>query len=270
MLLTIVFIALYSIKGQENLLLDNKPLDLIDTIVFKQIKTDTLYKSNQIISLLSMKNDSKNYFIKFDYNKNDLMKTSLIANNNGAVAAINGGFFDMDKGGSVTYFEINDTTISDNKSKNNKWGNPKNLLNGAIVISKNNKIQIGYANQENYYKTSKEEKAVLVTGPVLLLDSKKVKMPDKKFVRKRHPRTCLCTTENSIILIAIDGRQSNAQGMTLYEIQDYLKSLNCVNAINLDGGGSTTMWIQGKGIVNFPSDKTGERPVSNILSIYEK
>jgi len=49
-----------------------------------------------------------------------------------------------------------------------------------------------------------------------------------------------------------------------------LLKLGCVDAINLDGGGSTTMWIHQKGIVNFPSDKTGERPVSNALLIIKK
>ena len=40
-----------------------------------------------------------------------------------------------------------------------------------------------------------------------------------------------------------------------------------MDAINLDGGGSTTMWIKGKGVINFPSDASGERPVSNVLLI---
>ena len=46
--------------------------------------------------------------------------------------------------------------------------------------------------------------------------------------------------------------------------------VGCVDAINLDGGGSTTMWTKDKVIVNFPSDKTGERPVSNALLIINK
>ena len=48
------------------------------------------------------------------------------------------------------------------------------------------------------------------------------------------------------------------------------QDLGCVDAINLDGGGSTTLWLKGKGIVNFPSDETGERPVANVFLIMEK
>jgi len=58
--------------------------------------------------------------------------------------------------------------------------------------------------------------------------------------------------------------------MNLKELQHFLLRLNCKDAINLDGGGSTTLWINAGGdsrIVNKPSDKEGERPVANILMI---
>jgi exopolysaccharide biosynthesis protein len=51
------------------------------------------------------------------------------------------------------------------------------------------------------------------------------------------------------------------------ELQKYMDDLGCIDAINLDGGGSTTMWTKEKGIVNNPSDKSGERPVANALLI---
>jgi len=58
--------------------------------------------------------------------------------------------------------------------------------------------------------------------------------------------------------------------MNLMETQKYLLDLGCYDAINLDGGGSTTMWIKDKGIVNFPSDKEGERLVSNAILLLKK
>jgi len=263
-LILLIYISTNAIFGQNN-----ATIDINDTIVFRQIKTDTLFNSKQIISLLTINKNTNKYDVNFDYSNSDLIKTSVLADSLGAIAAINGGFFDVDNGGSVTYFEKNDTVISTNKSTKNKWGKPNNLINGAVLITKYNGIVIDYAQQEIFYENSLKEKAVLITGPVLLINSKEVDLPKKKFVEKRHPRTCLCTTADSIIFVAIDGRQKNAQGMTLYEVQSYLKSLNCINAINLDGGGSTTMWIKHKGVVNFPSDKSGERPVANILSIHK-
>jgi len=255
--------------GQLDVSPKEQPDQLKDTIFFRQIVTDSLFDSNQIISILSIKKNSKKYKIRFVYSSSELKGTSEFAEENSALAAINGGFFDMDKGGSVTYFEMNDTVINRNISKKNKWGKPKNLMNGVVILDKNDSIIIDYAKQEQFYETSKDENTVLVAGPVLYLNSKPVEMPDLKFVKKRHPRTCLCTTDDSVVFITIDGRSKNAHGMNLYEVQDFLNSLKCIDAINLDGGGSTTMWIKDKGIVNNPSDKKGERPVANALLIVE-
>ena len=255
--------------GQLDVSPKEQPDQLKDTIFFRQIVTDSLFDSNQIISILSIKKNSKKYKIRFVYSSSELKGTSEFAEENSALAAVNGGFFDMDKGGSVTYFEMNDTVINRNISKKNKWGKPKNLMNGVVILDKNDSIIIDYAKQEQFYETSKDENTVLVAGPVLYLNSKPVEMPDLKFVKKRHPRTCLCTTDDSVVFITIDGRSKNAHGMNLYEVQDFLNSLKCIDAINLDGGGSTTMWIKDKGIVNNPSDKKGERPVANALLIVE-
>jgi len=57
--------------------------------------------------------------------------------------------------------------------------------------------------------------------------------------------------------------------MSLFEAQKYLLSLGCIGAINLDGGGSSTMWTKKKGIINTPSDKNDEREVSNALLLIE-
>jgi exopolysaccharide biosynthesis protein len=89
-------------------------------------------------------------------------------------------------------------------------------------------------------------------------------------VTGRNPRTCLCETKESLVFITIDGRSNDAAGMSLSETQQFWKNIGCIDAINLDGGGSTTMWIKGKGIVNFPSDSSGERPVSNALLLIKK
>ncbi|UMB60685.1 phosphodiester glycosidase family protein [Lutibacter sp. A80] len=251
--------------SQQKKGLNSQQKSIGEAIEFIQIKTDTLFNSNQIISLLILqKNAANKYNLAFGYNNTELVQTSTIAKKNNAIAAINGGFFNMKDGGSVTYFEVNDTVINKTSNPNNK------LMDGAIIIKNDFDITLELANSDHYYEASKQEAAVLITGPLLLQNSKALKLPDMKFVNNRHPRTCLCKTEESVILITIDGRQKEAHGMNLMETQDYLKTLNCIDAINLDGGGSTTMWLQDKGIVNFPSDITGERPVANALLIIDK
>jgi exopolysaccharide biosynthesis protein len=69
-----------------------------------------------------------------------------------------------------------------------------------------------------------------------------------------------------LYLCVVDGRQEKSIGMSFGEMADFLLSMGVWNAVNFDGGGSTTMVIRGK-IVNSPSDKTGERPVANSFQV---
>ena len=66
----------------------------------------------------------------------------------------------------------------------------------------------------------------------------------------------------------MDGRQpAKSVGMTIAELAALMLEFGCVEAINLDGGGSTTMVVEGK-VVNTPSDAAGERPVSDALLVF--
>lgn len=266
--LVFIFLTIYASQGQNKSFLNQRGKIPTDSIGFIQIKTDTLFNSKQIISLLTLqKNNFDRFRIEFGYSNLDLRKTSSFGKNTNAVAAINGSFFDVDNGGGVTYFEINDSVINRNRPSNLKWAKSDSIINGAILISNNFKIKIQPANSEQFYEQSKQEEAVLITGPLLLFNSEIIKLPNMDLVNNRHPRTCLCETKESVIFITIDGRNKEAEGMNLFEAQNFLLNIGCVDAINLDGGGSTTMWTKEKGIVNFPSDSLGERPVSNTLLI---
>ena len=85
---------------------------------------------------------------------------------------------------------------------------------------------------------------------------------------QKNPRTAVgITATGGIILLVVDGRSSVSVGLTLYQLGKEMKALGAVNAVNLDGGGSATMWLKGLGVVNRPTDYTGERPVSNAIVI---
>ncbi len=88
------------------------------------------------------------------------------------------------------------------------------------------------------------------------------------FNTERHPRTMIGTSSGATIwLVTVDGRTPSVSlGMSFSELQNLAQKLNLVNALNLDGGGSTTMVVQGK-IVNHPSDATGPRKVSDALIV---
>jgi hypothetical protein len=85
---------------------------------------------------------------------------------------------------------------------------------------------------------------------------------------RRNPRTAAgITAKGRVILLVVDGRTSASVGFTLYQLAREMKALGAVDAVNLDGGGSATMWVRGLGVVNHPTDSTGERPVSNAIVI---
>ena len=108
--------------------------------------------------------------------------------------------------------------------------------------------------------------------PVLLAGGK---LPDlsreqvrASFVDERHPRTAVCIKPNGRwLLVTVDGRQPKlSQGMNLLELTTLLSHENCHDALNLDGGGSTTLVINNE-VKNSPADFGAERPVSDALLI---
>ncbi|MBQ8458695.1 phosphodiester glycosidase family protein [bacterium] len=112
-------------------------------------------------------------------------------------------------------------------------------------------------------------KHIISGGPYLVRDGEVfVDMTAQKLqaIGGRNPRTAIgYTKDNDLILITADGREGSSIGLTLVELANLMKSLGCVNAINLDGGGSTVMYVKGQ-IVNRPS-QPGGIALSNALVI---
>lgn len=110
-------------------------------------------------------------------------------------------------------------------------------------------------------------------GPVLVQDNK-IQISnneERKFAGKaiddRHPRTAIgYTNDNKIIILVAEGRSESASGLTLPQEAKILIDLGCKEALNLDGGGSSCMIVNGKQ-TNSPSDKEGERPVPSVFLI---
>lgn len=82
-----------------------------------------------------------------------------------------------------------------------------------------------------------------------------------------HPRTAVGFNQDSskVFFVTVDGRQPGfSVGMSLPQLANYMLSIGCYQAVNLDGGGSTTMVVRNR-VVNSPSDAAGERSVANAL-----
>ena len=93
---------------------------------------------------------------------------------------------------------------------------------------------------------------------------------EETYFYKRHPRSAIGynADKTKLFLVTVDGRQpSFSKGMTLTEFGNYMKTLGIHTALNLDGGGSTTLVVNNN-VVNSPSDGTGERAVGNASDDY--
>ena len=113
----------------------------------------------------------------------------------------------------------------------------------------------------------KNVKHIISGGPYLVRNSEVfVDMTAQKLgaIGGRNPRSAIgYTADNNLILVAVDGREGSSIGMTLMELASFMQSIGCTNAMNLDGGGSTVMYVNGQ-VVNKPQMKGGS-PLSNAI-----
>jgi hypothetical protein len=88
------------------------------------------------------------------------------------------------------------------------------------------------------------------------------------FSKARHPRSAVGISKDSatLYLVAVDGRQAWSVGMSLDELASAMIALGAYQALNLDGGGSTSL-VVGDSVVNTPSDPTGERAVGDVIIV---
>ncbi|MES2177108.1 MAG: phosphodiester glycosidase family protein [Gemmatimonadota bacterium] len=112
---------------------------------------------------------------------------------------------------------------------------------------------------------------ILRNGSSVAADAPTVEGTISRNAEARHPRTAIGFSRDSsaLLILTVDGRSEKSVGMTLAELATVMRTLGAWDAMNLDGGGSTTMVIGGA-VVNKPSDPTGERDVGNALLVVKK
>lgn len=110
---------------------------------------------------------------------------------------------------------------------------------------------------------------IISGGPYLVRDGGVyVDITEQKLgsIGGRNPRTAVgYTPDNNLVIVTVDGRESTSVGMTLFELANFMKSIGCYNAMNLDGGGSTVLYVNGH-VVNHPQ-VTGGIALSNALTL---
>ena len=120
------------------------------------------------------------------------------------------------------------------------------------------------------YKYTKDLVDILGGSPSLIINGA-INIDTKGFekskgiINYRHPRSAIGESKEYFYLVAVDGRK-NGKGMTIKELANFMKGLGCINAINFDGGGSTSL-MQGLMVLNNPLEN---RVVNNMVGVYLK
>lgn len=242
-------------------------------VLWKQFSfSGNVFNSNQNINILEIANKG---LISIGYDTLSLKLTSEFGIKSGAWAAINGTFFDMKNGGSVAYIKAKGQLINTNEISENE----REFYQTSAVVMSRRRLRIEKWNGSDDWESKLSAYEVMTSGPLLIFKNTLEHLDSSSFNTTRHPRTAVAVTASrKVMLITIDGRNENASGMNLFELQRILQWLNVVDGINLDGGGSTTLWIKNEsenGVVNYPSDNQkwdhfGERKVANVLLVKSK
>jgi exopolysaccharide biosynthesis protein len=188
--------------------------------------------------------------------------TSVIAKRNRAVAGINaGGFVDegwTGTGGAPMGFIIHEGKVVYNQLKS------ETIRQDTVAFTGDGMLIVG---KHSIYRLKQlGVKEGVSFGPPLIVNGKPtITKGDGGWGIA--PRTAIGQKENGeVLMLVIDGRNINSLGATLKDVQDILLQYGAVNAANLDGGSSTTMYYNGK-VINHPSDKLGERTVPSIFMV---
>lgn len=236
----------------------------------------SLFLANQNLSYVEVKNTGKSPIFAVGADAKVLKTTTVFGEENEAIAALNGTFFDIKNGGSVDYVKVNGQVINPNRLEK---GNQRARHQQSAIVIENGKLSIQKWDGTDNWEEKLTQNDIMLSGPLLTFENKNELTDTSAFSKLRHPRTAIGIKANGrIILLTADGRQENAAGLSLPELAQVMRWLGCTTAINLDGGGSTTLWVSSdsvKGVVNFPSDNKkwdheGARKVANVILLKEK
>lgn len=201
----------------------------------------------------------KTAFAEDTYGKNVKAETSEIAEENDALLAINGDFYGAQNSGYV----IRNGILYRSTSRGNE--DLAILTDGTFKIFSEDEVSAEEILSEGAAD-------VLSFGPGLVMDGEIAVTKDEEVGKAMasNPRTAIGVLEDGhYVFVVTDGRTSESTGLTLYQLAEFMESLGCTTAYNLDGGGSSTMYFNGQ-IVNKPTtggNKISERSVSDIIYI---
>ena len=195
------------------------------------------------------------------YGTNVTAETSVTAANNNAILAVNGDYYGANSTGYVIRNGVvyRDTVREDSS-------------NGDLAIYKDGSFKIIYEDETSAEQLVKDGVVnLLAFGPSLVENGEIVVDTNSEVGQSMasNPRTAIgIIDENHYIIVVSDGRTSESQGLSLYELAEVMKSYGVKTAYNLDGGGSSTLYFNGQ-VINkrTTNGNISERAVSDIVYI---
>ena len=204
----------------------------------------------------------KTAFAQNTYGNNVTAKTSETAANNNAILAINGDYY----GANTTGYVIRNGVVYRDTVR-------EDSSNGDLAIYKDGSFKIIYEDQVSADQLVKDGVVnLLAFGPSLVENGEIVVDTNSEVGQSMssNPRTAIgIIDENHYIIIVSDGRTSESEGLSLYQMAEIMKSYGVKTAYNLDGGGSSTLYFNGQ-VINKPTtngNTISERSVSDIVYI---
>ncbi|MEM8896968.1 MAG: phosphodiester glycosidase family protein [Bacteroidota bacterium] len=253
-----------------------KMTSLGEGITYKSMFNKPYKDSRQTIHVVEVDFQTCDCGLQLGHANGELTKTSRWAKKHKAVAAINGNFFDPENGGAVCYVKSLGELVNPTKPDPEEMLFLPMLDEGAIGLE--NGLPRQLEKPDGGWEVLDTPSTILSSGPMLLKNGQILPQEDINFMNKRHARTAVGLSPGKMWMVVVDGYRPQASGMSMHELSDLLKELGSENAINLDGGGSSTLWVSTqnqKGVVNYPTDNDkfdhkGERKVANAVLVVPK
>ena len=227
--------------------------------------TETTVNNTQVYVAdvtVSSSNYLKTAFAQNAYGTNVTAKTSVTAADNNAILAVNGDYYGANSTGYVIRNGVvyRDTVREDSS-------------NGDLAIYKDGSFKVIYEDQISAEQLVNDGVVnLLAFGPALVENGEIVVDTNSEVgqAMASNPRTAIgIIDENHYIIVVSDGRTSESEGLSLYQLAEVMKSYGAKTAYNLDGGGSSTLYFNGQ-VINKPTtggNKISERAVSDIVYI---
>ncbi len=196
------------------------------------------------------------------FGRNLTALTSTMAEQNGAILAINGDYYGFRDTG---YVIRNGYLYRSVPSKDQQQEDLVFYEDGSVDI-----VREADVTAEELWDAGAED--IFSFGPGLVIDGEisVVEGEEVKRAQVTNPRTAFgVISPLHFLFVVSDGRTNENVGLSLLELADLMKDLGCVTAYNLDGGGSSTMWFNGR-VLNKPTtfgDTIAERNISDIVYI---